>query len=340
MTHTWNTDWEDRKIAGPVVITPGEPAGIGPDLSITLAEQDFDFGIVVIADPDLLLSRAALLGIGLEVVEYDTNAPPRHHTTGRLNVLPCKLTHTAVPGKPDQRNAAYVLSSIDMAVTGCLDGSFSSIVTGPVHKATINLAGYPFTGHTEYIAARCGDAFPVMMLMNRHMRVALVTTHIPLSAVPAHITADLINKVTSVVHTELVTRFRIASPRIIVCGLNPHAGEGGYLGTEEIEEIEPAIRELRQQGYNVTGPVPADTAFTDDMLKRTDVVIAMYHDQGLPALKSHGFGETVNVTLGLPVIRTSVDHGTAFSLAGTGKADNSSLLTAIKWANILSADRS
>ncbi len=211
------------------------------------------------------------------------------------------------------------------------------MVTGPVHKAVINQAGYAFRGHTEYIAGRCGDVFPVMMLMNQTLRVALVTTHIPLSLVPETVTPDLLESVIRTVHADLVTRFAITSPRLLVCGLNPHAGEQGYLGREEIDHIEPVINSLRQQGLLITGPVPADTAFTPDSLKNTDVVISMFHDQGLPVLKSLGFGETVNITLGLPIIRTSVDHGTAFELAGTGKAKDSSLLAAINCAASLAA---
>jgi len=319
------------------VITPGEPAGIGPDLVIALAQRAFDFGLVVIADPRMLRSRAAALGQTIDIIEYDRHAPPRHHNPGQLTVLPCALAQAAVPGKPDRENARYVLSSLDRAASGCLDGTFSAMVTGPVHKATLSLPGQAFTGHTEYLAARCDNAFPVMMLMNRFMRVALVTTHIPLSAVPAQICSDRVRQVITVVHGALKARFGIERPRIIVCGLNPHAGEEGCLGSEEEQQIEPVIGELQQQGLDLTGPVPADTAFTGERLETADVVIAMYHDQGLPALKSRGFGETVNVTLGLPLVRTSVDHGTAFSLAGTGRADSGSLLAAIEWAHRLAA---
>jgi 4-hydroxythreonine-4-phosphate dehydrogenase len=211
------------------------------------------------------------------------------------------------------------------------------MVTGPVHKAAINRAGHPFTGHTEYIAERCGHRLPVMMLMNRHLRVALVTTHLPLSAVPGAITRERVEKVITIVHQDLTGRFGISSPRILVCGLNPHAGEQGHLGREDQEHIEPAISRLRKQGLAVTGPVPADTAFTAESLQGVDAVISMYHDQGLPVLKSQGFGEIVNVTLGLPVIRTSVDHGTAFDLAGTGKAKADSLLAAMTCAVELSS---
>jgi 4-hydroxythreonine-4-phosphate dehydrogenase len=224
-------------------------------------------------------------------------------------------------------------------VDGCLSGEFSAMVTGPVHKAVINQAGFPFTGHTEYIAARCGGGYPVMMLMSPGLRVALVTTHLPLSRVPAAITRDLLETVINIVHADLVSRFGIPAPKLLVCGINPHAGEQGYLGHEEQDTVEPVIRALRSRGLDLTGPVPADTAFTPDSLQGVDAVISMYHDQGLPVLKSRGFGEIVNVTLGLPVIRTSVDHGTAFSLAGTGRAKAGSLKAALDCAGTLAARR-
>lgn len=273
-----------------------------------------------------------MLGAGLDIVLYDTHHPPSQQIPGQLTVLPSRLAASIIPGKPSTDNAAYVLSAIDTATDACVAGEFSGMVTGPVHKAVINQAGYAFSGHTEYIAARCGDVFPVMMLMNQTLRVALVTTHIPLSQVPETITSTLVETVIAIVHSDLITKFGISSPRILVCGLNPHAGEQGYLGHEEIDHIEPVINKLRLQGMLINGPLPADTAFTPDSLKNTDVVISMFHDQGLPVLKSLGFGETVNITLGLPIIRTSVDHGTAFELAGTGKAKDSSLLAAITCA--------
>lgn len=320
-----------------LVLTPGEPAGIGPDLAVSLSRLAFDFGLVVIADPDLLQMRARQLGIELTISPYNRQQPPKQQLAGTLTVLPCPLASAVITGKPSTGNAGYVLSTIAMATDGCLSGEFSAMVTGPVHKAVINAAGYPFSGHTEYIAERCGNVFPVMMLINASLRVALLTTHIPLSRVAETITSELVRTVITIVHADLASRFGITSPRIVVCGLNPHAGEQGYLGREEIDYIEPVIRQLQQHGMRITGPVPADTAFTPDALSQADVIISMFHDQGLPVLKSLGFGETVNITLGLPIIRTSVDHGTAFELAGTGKAKSSSLLEAINCAARMAA---
>jgi len=241
-----------------------------------------------------------------------------------------------VPGNPDPANADHVLAALRRAVQGCREGEFAALVTGPVHKATINRAGHRFSGHTEFIAAECGGLRPVMMLMSPELRVALVTTHLPLSAVPAAVTADSLRHVLEVVHHDLNSRFGIPAPRLLVCGLNPHAGEQGYLGREEIEIIEPVLDTLRRAGLDLTGPVPADTAFTPESLRGMDAVVAMYHDQGLPPLKARGFGDIVNVTLGLPILRTSVDHGTAFSLAGSGRARADSLRAAIACAGRLS----
>lgn len=321
--------------AGPIVLTPGEPAGVGPDLAVSISRYPLDFGLVVAADPELLRERAALCRIPLEIRHYDPEYPPRSHAAGQLTVLPCPLAAPVEPGHPLVTNAGYLLSAIDQAVDGCVSGQFSAMVTGPVHKAVINEAGHPFSGHTEYIAERCGNVFPVMMLMNRKLRVALMTTHLPLNRVASTITAELVETVIRIVHQDLGDKFRISSPRLLICGLNPHAGERGYLGREEIEIIEPVIVRLQGEGMHLIGPVPADTAFTPDMLKQADAVISMYHDQGLPVLKAMGFGETVNITLGLPIIRTSVDHGTAFDLAGTGKANDGSLLEAIRSAATL-----
>lgn len=250
--------------------------------------------------------------------------------------MPVPLGAAVTPGVPDSANADYVLATLRRAVRGCREGEFSAMVTGPVHKATINRAGYRFSGHTEFIAAECDTAGPVMMLMNPDLRVALVTTHLPLSAVPAAITRHGLRHVLEVVQGDLRDRFGIAAPHLLVCGLNPHAGEQGYLGREEIEIIEPVLEELRRAGLDLIGPVPADTAFTPESLHGMDAVVAMYHDQGLPPLKARGFGDIVNITLGLPILRTSVDHGTAFSLAGTGRARADSLLAAIDCAGRLS----
>ncbi len=323
----------------PLVLTPGEPAGIGPDLVISLCQQNFDTGLVVISDSELLHERARHLLRDIKIVPYDANNPPETHRAGQLTVLSSPLITPVRPGHPSTDNASSVLATIDRAVDGCLNGEFSAMVTGPVHKAVINEAGYSFSGHTEYIAARCNNAFPVMMLMNQTLRVALVTTHLPLARVAESITAELVETVITTVNRDMRSWFRIERPRLLVCGLNPHAGESGYLGREEIERIEPVIHKLRQQGLDIRGPVPADTAFTPDSLKEADVVISMFHDQGLPVLKSLGFGETVNITLGLPIIRTSVDHGTAFDLAGTGRASAGSLLAAIQCAASLGIHR-
>jgi 4-hydroxythreonine-4-phosphate dehydrogenase len=316
----------------PLVLTPGEPAGIGPDLLVSLCQQDLDTGLVVITDPNLLLDRARQLHREIRIIPYDPHNPPLQHSPGTLIVLPALLNTPVTPGHPSADNASSVLATIDRAVDGCLAGEFSAMVTGPVHKSVINDAGYRFSGHTEYIAERCNNAFPVMMLMNQTLRVALVTTHLPLSRVAETITRELVETVITTVERDLRNWFRIEKPRLLVCGLNPHAGENGYLGREEIERIEPVIHKLRHQGMNIRGPVPADTAFTPESLKQADVVISMFHDQGLPVLKSLGFGETVNITLGLPIIRTSVDHGTALDLAGTGRAHAGSLLAAIQSA--------
>ena len=281
------------------------------------------------------MSRAELLKSKLELVSYDPSSPPVVHKPKQLAVLPIKLEQIVVPGQPATDNAAYVLSTINTAVEGCLDNSFSAMVTGPVNKAIVNQAGFTFSGHTEYIASRCGNASPVMMLMNKDLKIALVTTHLPLASVPSKITHAHLRTVIRTVRDEMVTKFALPQPRLMVCGLNPHAGEQGYLGTEEIDVITPVLNQLREDGLELVGPVPADTAFTKESLRGMDIVICMYHDQGLPALKALGFGETVNVTLGLPLIRTSVDHGTALDLAGTGKAKDGSLLAAIEAAHLL-----
>lgn len=257
---------------------------------------------------------------------------PETGSPGCLPVLPVALPGRVSPGRPDTAHAGHVLETLNTAIHGCLDGEFDAMVTGPVHKATINQAGYPFSGHTEFIAAECGGAHPVMMLMNRDLRVALVTTHVPLADVSALISAESLEQTLTIVNADLRQKFGIAEPRLLVCGLNPHAGEEGYLGREEIEIMTPTLEKLRKNGLDLLGPAPADTAFTTASLQNIDCVIAMYHDQGLPALKARGFGETVNITLGLPVIRTSVDHGTAFSLAGSGKADPGSLRAAFDCA--------
>jgi 4-hydroxythreonine-4-phosphate dehydrogenase len=318
-------------VANTIVITAGEPAGIGPDICVQIAQQINSLPpLAVIADPALLLDRARRLNLPLQIRDYRPDNPACPAST--LDVVPINLLRNSFPGQLDIANAGYVLACLDRAISGCLDGEFSALVTGPVQKSVINDAGIPFTGHTEYLAASCGCAQVVMMLATSTLRVALATTHLPLSQVPAAITRQLLREVLSILYLELQRKFGIAQPRILVCGLNPHAGEGGHLGNEEIDTITPVLNELRQQGLQLEGPLPADTLFTPRVLAHGDAVLAMYHDQGLPVLKAQGFGEAVNITLGLPVIRTSVDHGTALDLAGSGKADPASLIAAIHQA--------
>jgi 4-hydroxythreonine-4-phosphate dehydrogenase len=319
-----------------IFLTPGEPAGIGPDLAVILARRRLPAEIVVVADPALLRERARHLRQRVEVVEVDPRARrPAAHRPGRLLVAPVPLRRPAQAGVLDPANASYVLDTLRQAVKLCEAHRRAALVTGPVHKAVINDAGIPFTGHTEFLAELTGVATPVMMLVAGTLRVALATTHLPLRAVPDAITETGLKAVLRVLAADLRARFGIARPRILVAGLNPHAGEGGHLGREETEVIAPALAELRAEGLDLTGPLPADTLFTPPVLDGADAVLAMYHDQGLPVLKHAGFGAAVNVTLGLPIIRTSVDHGTALELAGTGRADSGSLLGAIAMAAAL-----
>ncbi len=314
-----------------IVITPGEPAGIGPELCAQVAQADFPAQWVVIADPDLLRDRAQRLGLGLELVLYDPIAPRLPQRAGILQMLPLALRQHSQPGRLDTANAAYVLDCLERACDGCLTGEFDALVTGPVHKGVINDAGFPFSGHTEFLAARCG-ADPVMMLAAPGLRVALATTHLPLRQIADHITPEGLERVIRILDRDLRQRFGIARPGLLVCGLNPHAGEGGHLGREEIEIIAPLLARLRAEGLDLVGPLAADTAFVPDHLAQADAVLAMYHDQGLPVLKHLGFGNAVNVTLGLPIVRVSVDHGTALDLAGTGRADPGSMKAALKTA--------
>lgn len=315
-----------------LAVTPGEPAGIGPDLCIQLAQQPSpDYRIVVISDPALLQARARQLGLPLQVLPHDPAALDADQP-GTLRVLPVALATPAVAGQPDTRNAPAVLDTLRRAVSGCRSGEFAALVTGPVQKSSINDAGIAFSGHTEFLAEACGVPLVVMMLATPSLRVALATTHLPLAAVPAAITPAVLEAVIRILHADLRTKFGIAAPRILVAGLNPHAGENGHLGREEIEVIEPVLQALRAEGLDLRGPLPADTLFTPARLAQADAVLAMYHDQGLPVLKYQGFGEAVNITLGLPMIRTSVDHGTALDLAGTGRADSGSLRAALRMA--------
>ncbi len=315
-----------------IAVTPGEPAGIGPDLCIALAQQSRPQELVIISDPTLLRERAAQLGLPLQIETFDPALPPAASAPGHLKVLPVSLRAPVETGRLNPANAAFVLETLDQAIAGCQDHRFAALVTGPVHKGVINDAGIPFSGHTEYLAAKTATERVVMMLAAPGLRVALATTHLPLRAVSDAITREGLQQVLRILHRELQTRFGIAAPRILVCGLNPHAGEGGHLGREETEIIEPALEELRTEGLQLFGPLPADTLFTPRYLDKTDAVLAMYHDQGLPVLKHVGFGEAVNITLGLPIIRTSVDHGTALELAGSGRAEGGSLAAAIEVA--------
>lgn len=322
-----------------LALTPGEPAGIGPDLCITLAQRPQRAELVAIADPELLQQRAAELGLPLTLREFDADEAAHPSPPGELCVLPVKLNAPVKTGKLDSRNAEYVLETLRQAVNGCVSGQFAALVTGPVHKGVINEAGIPFSGHTEFLAEQTGTHRVVMMLATEGLRVALATTHLPLAEVSSHITRPLLKEVIQILHSDLVHRFGISEPRILVCGLNPHAGEGGHMGREEIDTIEPVLEELRGENLSLFGPLPADTLFTPRYLKKADAVLAMYHDQGLPVLKHMGFGHAVNVTLGLPIIRTSVDHGTALELAGSGQAETGSSEYAIEVALKMAASK-
>lgn len=315
-----------------VVITPGEPAGIGPDLVVQLAQRSWPVELVVCADATLLQDRAKLLGLPLQLLPYDAGQQPFPQKAGTLTLLSVPLRAPVVPGQLSTENGHYVVDTLARACYGCINGEFAALITGPVHKGVINEAGIPFTGHTEFFEERSHSPKVVMMLATEAMRVALVTTHLPIKAIPDAITPELLREIIAILHHDLQTKFGIAQPHVLVCGLNPHAGEGGHMGTEEIDTIIPVLEEMRAQGMNLSGPLPADTLFQPKYLDNADAVLAMYHDQGLPVLKYQGFGRGVNITLGLPFIRTSVDHGTALDLAGQGKADVGSFITALNLA--------
>ncbi|EOF6509787.1 4-hydroxythreonine-4-phosphate dehydrogenase PdxA [Salmonella enterica] len=315
-----------------VVITPGEPAGIGPDLVVQLAQRAWPVELVVCADGALLTERAAILGLPLSLLPYSPDAPAVPQPAGTLTLLPVSLRAPASPGQLTVENGPYVVEMLARACDGCLQNEFAALITGPVHKGVINDAGIPFTGHTEFFEERSRAKKVVMMLATEALRVALATTHLPLRAIADAITPALLHDVIAILHHDLRTKFGLRNPHILVCGLNPHAGEGGHMGTEEIDTIIPVLDELRAQGMHLTGPLPADTLFQPKYLDHADAVLAMYHDQGLPVLKYQGFGRGVNITLGLPFIRTSVDHGTALELAGQGKADVGSFITALNLA--------
>ena len=315
-----------------IVITPGEPAGIGPELVVQLAQRDWPMELVICADPQLLTDRASTLGLPLTLLPYNADQPAHPQQARTLTVLPVALRAPVVPGQLSVANGGYVVDTLARACDGCLSGEFAALVTGPVHKGVINDAGVPFTGHTEFFEARSGTAKVVMMLATEALRVALATTHLPLREVADAITPALLREVITILYHDLQNKFGIAHPHVLVCGLNPHAGEGGHMGSEEIDIIIPLLDELRAEGMHLSGPLPADTLFQPKYLDRADAVLAMYHDQGLPVLKYQGFGRGVNITLGLPFIRTSVDHGTALELAGQGKADVGSFITALNLA--------
>lgn len=315
-----------------LAITAGEPAGIGPDLCLMLAQQPSPCERVVIADPHMLRERAQQLGLTVELLPFDPDALPTAQAAGQLCVLPVSLGAPCLPGQLNADNASYVLETLRLAGEGALSGRFDAIVTAPVHKGIINEAGVPFSGHTEFFAEQTATEQVVMMLACPGLRVALATTHLPLRQVADAITGPLIERVVRILHSDLVNKFGLSDPRILVCGLNPHAGEDGHLGREELDIIIPALERLRSEGIQLIGPLPADTLFTPKHLDHADAVLAMYHDQGLPVLKHKGFGNAVNITLGMPIIRTSVDHGTALDLAATGQANPGSLQVAIDTA--------
>ena len=319
-----------KKSRQPVLaVTSGEPAGIGPELCARLPEHGFPARLVVIGDADLIEERLERAGHGLVVRPWKPGMAPE---AGVFDVYHCPLACPALAGVPDPRNAAYVLGVLDRAVEGCVQGDFDGMVTAPVHKGVICDAGVPFSGHTEYLAARTGTPQVVMMLVGGGMRVALATTHLPLTEVAHVLTRERLTRALEILHHDLIASFGLASPHILVAGFNPHAGEGGHIGREEIDIIVPVLERLRAKGMRLTGPLPADTLFAPHRLRDADAVLAMYHDQGLPVLKHASFGSGVNATLGLPIVRTSVDHGTAFDLAGSGKADSGSLFAAVDLA--------
>ncbi len=315
-----------------LAVTPGEPAGIGPELLVKLAQASSPHELVAWADPELLLSRAESLKLPLELKTFDPGQPPAPLQPGQMAVKPVSLAQPATAGKLDPSNADYVLDCLRQATSACQQGICDALITGPVHKGIINESGTAFSGHTEFLAELTNTKLVVMMLATEGLRVALTTTHLPLSAVPAAITRERLALTLNILHSDLKTKFGIAEPHILVAGLNPHAGENGHMGREEIDIITPVIQQMTAAGMNLNGPLPADTLFTPHHLEHCDAVLAMYHDQGLPVLKYKEFGKAVNITLGLPIIRTSVDHGTALDIAGTGKADIGSIQAALDYA--------
>lgn len=318
-----------------IALTSGEPAGIGPDVCLAIAAGHLDCDLVCLGDREMLAERASALGMNIDLQPYDGTS--HRHVPGSLRVEHHPLQAPAVAGRLDPRNSHYVVHLLERACDGALGGEFAAIVTAPVHKGAINDAGIPFTGHTEFFAERTRAPRPVMMLATASLRVALATTHLPLAHVSAAITTDSLCEVLEILDRDLARWWGIGRPRIAVCGLNPHAGEGGHLGDEEVRVIAPAIARMRERGLRIAGPLPADTIFVPRVHADFDVILAMYHDQGLPVIKHAGFESAVNVTLGLPILRTSVDHGTALDLAGTGRAEAGSLAVAIDLAVQLAA---
>ena len=316
----------------PIIITAGEPSGIGADIILQLANTEWPVPLVICCDKQLLMARIDLLGLDIKLVDFDSSNHAQNAEVGVLIIAHLALRTASIPGVLDKHNAQYVLDTLSFANKGCLSGYFSAVVTAPVHKGIINEAGITFSGHTEFFAEQSNTDLVVMMLATTGLRVALVTTHLPLKDISDAITEQRLTSIIHILNKELQAKYAIKTPRIYVCGLNPHAGEGGHMGREEIETIEPTLEKLRSQGIDLIGPLPADTLFQEKYLEDADVVLAMYHDQGLPVLKYKGFGKAVNITLGLPYIRTSVDHGTALDLAATGKADAGSLLCAVNEA--------
>jgi len=313
-----------------LALAVGEPSGIGPDLAIMIAQQGSPHEIIAFADPQVLTQRAQQLGLPL--ILRKPGLKPAALNPGELAICGIKTKTAVSAGQLDSKNSVYVLDTLTQATAACQSGYCQALITGPIHKGIINDSGIAFTGHTEFLANLTKTPLVVMMLATEGLRVALTTTHLPLANVASAITQDLLTNVIKILHHDLESKFAISAPRILVCGLNPHAGEGGHMGREEIDTIEPVINQLRASGMNLIGPLPADTLFTPHHLEHADAVLAMYHDQGLPVLKYCGFGKAVNITLGLPIIRTSVDHGTALDLAGSGKVDCGSLQTAIEYA--------
>jgi 4-hydroxythreonine-4-phosphate dehydrogenase len=319
-----------------LILTTGEPAGIGPDLVLAAAADDWDAHLIAIGNRSLLIERAQTLGLSIALHPYTSTDSPQRHRPGQLPFIDIPLHAACKPGHPDIQNASHVLAQLDMAVNLCQSGECAAMVTAPVHKAVINDAGMPFSGHTEYLTDATGAEQSVMLLVSGDLRVALATTHLPLRAVPDALDPQRLRHMLCTLHRDLLSRFGCTDPRITVLGLNPHAGEGGHLGSEDQALIAPVCEKLREEGLNILGPVPADTAFIPSLRAQTDAYLAMYHDQGLPVLKALSFHGAVNITLGLPIIRTSVDHGTALDLAATGKADPGSLKAAIQSAIDLS----